>query len=87
MKGRMEKRMNSRFLDFSTKRGRSLVAIIIIAVLVLIVAFGFEGDLMRSPSTVSNISNLYDRSTDTTLTSTISNFVKIDSGNNAYPQQ
>lgn len=79
--------MNSRFLDFSTRRGRSFVAIIIIAVLILIVAFGFEGDLMRSPSTVSNISNLYDRYSDTTVTSTISNFVKLDHGNNTDPQQ
>jgi hypothetical protein len=77
----MEKRMNSRFLDFSTKRGRSFIAIIIMAVLVLIVAFGFEGDLMKSPSTVSNISNLYDLSRNSTLTNTISNFVPIDNGN------
>ena len=55
--------------------------------LILIVAFGFEGDLMRSPSTVSHISNLYDRYSDATVTSTISNLVKLDYGNNADPQQ
>lgn len=82
----MEKRMNSRFLDFSTKRGRSFIAIIIMAVLVLIVAFGFEGDLMKSPSTVSNISNLYDLSSNSTLTNTISNFVPIDNGNKIHHQ-
>lgn len=78
--------MNSRFLDFSTKRGRSFIAIIIMAVLVLIVAFGFEGDLMKSPSTVSNISNLYDLSGNSTLTNTISNFVPMDNGNKIHPQ-
>jgi hypothetical protein len=83
----MEKKMNSRFLDFSTKRGRSFIAIITMAVLVLIVAFGFEGDLMKSPSTVSNISNLYDLSSNSTLTNTISNFVPIDNGNKIHHQR
>ncbi len=83
----MEKRMNSKFLDFSTKRGRSFIAIIIMAVLVLIVAFGFEGDLMKSPSTVSNISNLYDLSRNSTLTNTISNFVPIDNDNKIHHQR
>ncbi|WP_148687301.1 hypothetical protein [Candidatus Nitrosocosmicus hydrocola] len=79
--------MNSKFLDFSTKRGRSFIAIIIMAVLVLIVAFGFEGDLMKSPSTVSNISNLYDLSRNSTLTNTISNFVPIDNDNKIHHQR
>lgn len=79
--------MDGKFFDFSSKRKRSFIAVIIIAALVLIVAFGFQGELMNSPSNVSNISNLYDPYIDRTLTNTISNFVKIDDGNNVYPQQ
>lgn len=79
--------MNSKFSDFSTKRGRIFIAIIIIAVLILLVAFGFEGDMMRSPSTVMNFSNMYDPFSNNTVTSTVSNFDVMDSGTYSGPQQ
>ncbi|VFJ14902.1 hypothetical protein [Candidatus Nitrosocosmicus franklandus] len=64
----MERKKNNRISgSFSDTKKKTLIVIILIAVLVLIIGFGFDRDLLRDPSTVSNISNLAEGYENTTL--------------------
>jgi hypothetical protein len=56
----MEKGKNNKFMNFSNEQKRSLIGIIVIVVLISIIGFGLVGDMLKSPSSTSDISNLFD---------------------------
>lgn len=56
----MEKGKNNKFTNFSNKKKRSLIGVIIIVVLISIIGFGLGGDMLKSLSSTSDISSLID---------------------------
>lgn len=56
----MEKGKNNKFTNFSNKKKRSLIGVIIIVALISIIGFGLGGDMLKSLSSTSDISSLID---------------------------